>query len=43
MNLDRIRELINIRENNYTKAHYTVNTDSKSIEKIAEEIIKWQY
>lgn len=39
MSAEYIEELINIRENNYRKAHHAIITDNKTIDQIALEIL----
>lgn len=43
MNIDKITEILNLRKNNYEKAHLVVETDNKNIESVVEEITKWLY
>lgn len=40
MNLENIKHIIDNREINYNKAHITIETDKKKINKIVEEILK---
>lgn len=41
MSIDKIDEIINLRKNNYEKAHIVINTDNKNINQVAEEIQQW--
>lgn len=43
MNLENIMQIIKKREANYKKAHLTVETNKKEINKIIEEILKWLF
>ena len=38
MNIEKIKEIIKIREKNYESAHLTISTDNKTLEEIIEEI-----
>lgn len=38
MNVEKIKEILNKRENNYKSAHLTISTDNKTLQEITEEI-----